>query len=308
MRRLSIMSNPTTVMEYAPEGDPIQIGDEIFKPNSWRRERILSMHPITKDDKKMYRVSTDNDTYELNELSSAPDYLLVIDEEPACVVSKRYDPVTHYDIVASLQQVLEEQKITPIRAKLWTWDMSMKLAVYVEDIEINDDEHQIGMAVFNSMDKKGGYKVSTYLERMICTNGLMASAWSSKFSRKHTARAGSIGQFRDMLEEAIKEQASKMSLIDKELRDLVTVPMSDLELTQAARSLDMRKWELEATKRFAFEFPLAGEGFVHPVTDDYNRWDALVDFTAVAQMNRDENDNLLRANYLEENILQAITR
>ena len=63
------------VMEYAPEGDPIQIGDEVFTPNAWRRERILSMHPSLKDDKKVYKVTTENDTYELNELSSAPDFL-----------------------------------------------------------------------------------------------------------------------------------------------------------------------------------------------------------------------------------------
>ena len=171
----------------------------------------------------------------------------------------------------------------------------------------------------NSMDKTGTIWAGSYLWRMVCSNGMMG--WSRRGGggrRRHTNNADSVGNFRHVLDDLVGSCVQDKQETIRLMEDSKDQIATDDWLTQMAKRLQMRKWELEAlNKKLEFEYPL-GTGYLKLNEEfkdtPYTKWDFLIDATAVARINREgemvgekeRKVNMNRATFIEQEILDCL--
>lgn len=304
-------------------GDPFKLGELTITPDTWRRERVNGIFPrkdvTDNENNKRWRVHTVSGEYDMQNLADQPEFLMFVNDEPVSLVSRIYQPVTNYEVLKVLHDVLVEQKIDVLKARQWKWGHSMKTVVEVEEVSINGDAHRVGYMVGNSMDKTGGIWAGSYLWRMICSNGMMG--WKSRETntRRHTNNASSVGDFRHVLDSLIAPTIHGKEQIIATLEGAKEEVATQDWLTKTAKRLNMRKWELEQLdKRLEFEYPL-GTGYLKPNNEfnkekAYTKWDFVIDATAIARINREgevvgdkpKKVNMNRATFIEQEILDCI--
>jgi len=107
------------------------------------------------------------------------------------VVSREYNLVPHTQAIELVMEQIEEAKLPPVNlSKYWTSNNGARLFAsftFGEEYEITEkDTISPGFMIINSYDRSLRLGIESYVERLVCSNGLFARDMLVTTKRKHT--------------------------------------------------------------------------------------------------------------------------
>lgn len=141
--------------------------------------QVTNKHIFIKRDNKYHDLSKKPD--DKNDKTKFADRTALWNEKDDCllsVISSKYNPVEHGIIIESLDEALSNLRIDPISTKYYStpnrnlaWiDVQLKPKEVI--IGNNKDDWTLGMSILHGLDGIRGLQVSSFIERVVCTNGM----------------------------------------------------------------------------------------------------------------------------------------
>ena len=85
------------------------------------------------------------------------------------IVSTRYQPVANSKIIENLKGYFDHEVTYALSTKM----MKLDIKRFYSDFEIGKDQHSAGISVINGETSWYSFVIHSYIERLMCTNGLI---------------------------------------------------------------------------------------------------------------------------------------
>ena len=174
-------------------------------------EEGKTMTDISKKPPKDEKVSTYADRFAL--WNQKDDSLL-------SVISSRYHAVEHGKIVESLEEALGNLRLEPIDTKYYAtpnrnlaWiDVQLKPREVI--IADQKDDWNVGIGILHGLDGIRGLQVSSFVQRVVCSNGLRTTKLLGKERKTHRT-PDIVGWFEKTARKTLDELDTKFKIIPK---------------------------------------------------------------------------------------------
>lgn len=170
-----------------------------------------SMTDISKKPPENEKVSTYADRFAL--WNQKDDLLL-------SVVSSRYHAVEHGKIVNALEEAFSNLRLEPIDTNYYStpsrnlaWiDVQLKS----KEVDVGDakDDWNVGIGVLHGLDGIRGLQVSSFIERLICSNGLRTTKLLGRERKTHRT-PDLVGWFEKNTRKILEDLDTKFKIIPK---------------------------------------------------------------------------------------------
>lgn len=185
---------PTTGMTVLPDGNTLEIGNAgQFHINEHTHNQIGTFLDIPSRHYDRLRAQAPALlSLEANHfLRSNPQERMVrtMDGTARAFMSNRYRRLDYYDMLqAILPRILDDKELTVASSEITESRLYLKIVKPSTEAEITKgDPVRAGFVVQDSEVGMGSVSVQPYIERLICTNGMVATEFSQR--RNHVGRA-----------------------------------------------------------------------------------------------------------------------
>jgi len=159
-------------------------------------------------------------------LGKNTDYKAIVnsDKETVSIVSKNYQLVQHRDI----WKKIHEMKQLKVKDAVIYRDGKVLLVELAESrpkkLELLEGDYMTRrIRIFNSYDLTHALSVQSYGVRLVCTNGMIAPAFTERFRGRHTYNSINIGELNKYIKVAFEVWATTNKLFKKAEKTIVPV-------------------------------------------------------------------------------------
>lgn len=192
----------------------------------------------------------------------------------ACVASKDYRIIQHYEVITSLTDTLQTLGIA-VKGRVRDYGNTVAVEVLLKDKFINDEQVggvQVGFRLANSYNKTKGIKGELYACRLVCSNGMRL--WTAiagvQLDQMHMGEFNLSRMIEEFVKNAIQQYDRLQKLVSESIKDTYEWELCCKFIEQAVKR---KKWREAILKELA----LAGAG-----KKCLSRWDVYNVITSLA--------------------------
>lgn len=142
------------------------------------------------------------------------------DDSLLSVISSRYNAVEHGKIINALEEALDNLRLEPMDTKYYAtpnrnlaWvDVQLKPREVI--IEKNKDDWNVGIGILHGLDGIRGLQVSSFIQRVICSNGLRTTKLLGRERKTHRA-PDLVGWFEKTTRGTLEDMDRRFKIIPK---------------------------------------------------------------------------------------------